>query len=226
MRMAHTARRWIKPSPLLAAAGLVLMTAGVFQLGLVTVTVAAAQGAFSLRRRLTAAERLALLDELTSLGNRRMLLRDLEHEARVATPVRPVALVLLDLDGFKGYNDAHGHPAGDALLRQLAARLASALQGHGRAYRLGGDELCALLHCPREELEAHVRAATQALAAEGPTFRVTSSAGAVMLPDDAQDASSALRLADMRMYAVKRHRRGRRRDDPPVAAVLASEGTA
>ena len=53
-------------------------------------------------------------------------------------------LALFDLDGFKHYNDTFGHPAGDALLERLGGNLARLVAGRGRAYRMGGDEFCAL----------------------------------------------------------------------------------
>ena len=94
-------------------------------------------------RLLASSRRDALTDALTGLGNRRALMEDLEVEVAVATESRPSGLVLLDLDGFKQYNDRFGHPMGDALLARLGQRLAEAFP-HDRAYRLGGDEFCVL----------------------------------------------------------------------------------
>ena len=91
----------------------------------------------------------ALTDGLTGLANRRRLMLDLEQacapDAR-GRPASPATFAFFDLDGFKGYNDTFGHGAGDMLLRRLATRLASVAEGRGRAYRLGGDEFCVLLH--------------------------------------------------------------------------------
>ena len=98
------------------------------------------------QRVLAHSRREALTDPLTGLRNRRSLMADLEDQLPRATPEQRVALVLFDLDGFKEYNDAFGHPAGDGLLMRLGERLADAVQGHGRAYRLGGDEFCVVLH--------------------------------------------------------------------------------
>ena len=86
----------------------------------------------------------ALTDALTGLGNRRALARELAELLPEADDARPVVLVLFDLDGFKHYNDTFGHPAGDALLVRLGANLATYLSGRGRAFRMGGDEFCAL----------------------------------------------------------------------------------
>ena len=83
-------------------------------------------------------------DALTGLLNRRALTRDLAAAIARADHERPVVLVIFDLDGFKLYNDTFGHPAGDALLTRLSLNLADYLDGRGTAYRMGGDEFCAL----------------------------------------------------------------------------------
>ena len=87
---------------------------------------------------------------MTGLYNRRKLQSDLLEAVEPAdeaneTPLHHV-LLLFDLDGFKGYNDSFGHPAGDALLVRLATNLAVVAEdAGGRAYRLGGDEFCLLI---------------------------------------------------------------------------------
>ena len=142
----------------------------------------------------------ALTDALTGLGNRRALTRDLD---RVAEGQRAAAvLALFDLDGFKHYNDSYGHPAGDALLQRLGAKLAVHVAGAGTAYRMGGDEFCVLLrrrrlgragrrlrrgpHRARRRLHHHAaRSARSACRAR------------------CSDAGEALRIADQRMYAHK-----------------------
>ena len=96
-------------------------------------------------RLLAASAELANRDALTGLSNRRALRAHLEREAASATPARPKLMLLFDLNGFKRYNDTFGHPAGDALLARLGGRLAERIEGRGRAYRLGGDEFCALI---------------------------------------------------------------------------------
>ena len=87
----------------------------------------------------------ALTDSLTGLGNRRKLLNDLEAEIEAARDDEARVLVIFDLNGFKTYNDTFGHPAGDALLARLGAKLAAAVEPDGAAYRMGGDEFCVLL---------------------------------------------------------------------------------
>src|SRR3954447_11496283 len=152
-------------------------------------------------RLLHKARREALTDKLTDLPNRRALVHDLDA---AADGRKPHTLVFFDLDGFKDYNDAFGHPAGDALLRRLAPALARV----GRAYRLGGDEFCLLLAGSLSDDHVVVGHAVAALSEHGDGFSIGASHGLVVLPDDAHDATEALRLADERMYARKRRRRG------------------
>jgi diguanylate cyclase (GGDEF)-like protein len=149
---------------------------------------------------LTASRREALTDALTGLGNRRALTRDLERAA--AGDRGPELLALFDLDGFKHYNDSYGHPAGDALLQRLGAKLSSHVRGIGTAYRMGGDEFCVLLPL-RGDGHAQAAAAAQALGERGDGFTITCSAGAVAVPEEAGEAGEALRIADQRMYANK-----------------------
>jgi diguanylate cyclase (GGDEF)-like protein len=139
-------------------------------------------------------------DALTGLWNRRALVADLAEAIDAGT--RSV-LLLFDLNGFKSYNDRFGHPAGDALLARLGAQLAKCIAGSGRAYRLGGDEFCALVGGGSERV-ADVEAATRAaLSEEGEGFRITSSVGTVVVPDEAEDTTEALKIVDRRMYRHK-----------------------
>jgi two-component system cell cycle response regulator len=152
----------------------------------------------------------ALTDGLTGLPNRRRLMQDLErtfrgegHDHRV----RPMTFAFFDLDGFKGYNDTYGHAAGDMLLDRLASRLAAAVEGHGCAYRLGGDEFCVLLDDRLALDDPHLAACSAALEEQGEGFRVGASCGAVTIPYEADNPTQALQLADQRMYAAKRSSR-------------------
>ena len=147
--------------------------------------------------------RQALQDELTGLRNRRKLISDLE--ALFAEPGDTEAqLLLFDLDGFKAYNDTFGHPAGDALLKLLAQRLELAVQGRGRAYRMGGDEFCVLAPVGTEGRPTDLaEVAVAALAEHGEGFTVTASYGSVLLPTEASSSTEALGQADQRMYARK-----------------------
>jgi diguanylate cyclase (GGDEF)-like protein len=152
----------------------------------------------------------AVTDPLTGLGNRRRLVDELRDALTRAESDHPYLLALFDLDGFKGYNDAFGHLAGDELLTRLGVKL-DALPGHDvTAYRMGGDEFCLLAPIAGVDVERLLDAAVTALSEHGEGFDVGCSFGAVHLPDEARDASSALRLADERLYAQKHLKQSRR----------------
>jgi two-component system cell cycle response regulator len=163
-----------------------------------------------------ASKREALTDALTGLGNRRRLMQDVEAALeREGTTL----LVLYDLDGFKGYNDTFGHPAGDALLARLGGALATAVADCGTAYRPGGDEFCALLTIDSAQLGEKVADTVAALSERGRGFAVTPSYGSVVIPDEARDVTLALQLADKRLYEQKGDRR-KARDGAQVRDVL------
>jgi diguanylate cyclase (GGDEF)-like protein len=159
----------------------------------------------------------ATTDALTGLGNRRQLLSDLERLLRGERP-RPTLLMLFDLDGFKGYNDTFGHPAGDALLARLGEKLATVPGTDGAAYRLGGDEFCLVAPIDEGQAEPLIDRACEALTERGEGFEVETSFGAILLPEEATDASQALQAADERLYAQKYGRRGE--SDRTMAALL------
>ena len=148
----------------------------------------------------------AITDALTGLFNRRKLVLDLETRLAEERPVTTL-LMIFDLDGFKGYNDSFGHPAGDALLARLGAKLASVPGQKGAAYRLGGDEFCLVVSVDPADAEPLIDRACIALSEHGEGFDVSSSFGAVLIPEEAKEPSEALRLADERLYAQKRSRR-------------------
>jgi len=145
----------------------------------------------------------AYTDALTGLRNRWGLMTDLETRIDESSSSSPAALVLLDLDGFKAYNDAFGHPAGDVLLKRLGTELATVIDGKAVAYRMGGDEFC-VLGLPGGVGGGELAAiSSAALAESGQGFEVTASGGCVLLPVEASNAEEALRIADQRMYARK-----------------------
>ena len=166
---------------------------------------------------LTRAE--ATTDSLTGLANRRQLVADLDRRL-TAEPVAQTLLMLFDLDGFKNYNDTFGHPAGDALLVRLGAKLATVPDEDGEVYRLGGDEFCLIATLSEGEAEQLIDRACEALTEHGEGFEIGSSFGAVVLPDEATDASHALQTADERLYAQKYSRRGE--SERTMAALLAA----
>ncbi len=150
------------------------------------------------RRRLSAlagSRHDALTDALTGLRNRRSLSEDLEDALTGATEERPTVLVVLDLDGFKQYNESFGHPAGDA----LAASLKLAVAPYGEAYRLGGDEFCALFTTPGKDSSHLAATAAAAMCQNGRGFSITASHGTALLPTEARTSNHALHLADQRL---------------------------
>ncbi len=157
---------------------------------------------------LARSRRDAMSDALTSLGNRRQLMSDLEHRFACAGERDPFYLVLFDLDGFKLYNDHFGHPAGDALLTRVSDHFSHAVAPYGDSYRIGGDEFCALIDVREGRLESVLGAACAALSETGDGFAVRTSCGAVRVPSEATSASDALRIADNRLYQDKEERRG------------------
>jgi diguanylate cyclase (GGDEF)-like protein len=166
------------------------------------------------RLRLTFRENLATLarsrreattDALTGLGNRRGLTADLQQALAEG---EPRVLAIFDLDGFKSYNDAFGHPAGDALLARLGGNLAGVVGSAGGAYRMGGDEFCILVNAPAPGEGSLVDAAAESLCEQGRGFVVSASYGAVVLPREAHTTSEALQIGDQRLYRQKAGRRG------------------
>jgi len=142
-------------------------------------------------------------DPLTRLNNRRALMDDLARACERAGESDPAYLWFFDLNGFKRYNDAFGHVAGDVMLTRLGRRFAEAVGSTGRAYRLGGDEFCALITAPLGDPLERFEAARAALGESGGAFAVSASAGAVEIPRDAGEPEVALRIADQHMYRDK-----------------------
>jgi diguanylate cyclase (GGDEF)-like protein len=153
-------------------------------------------------RLLRLSRQQARLDALTGLGNRRALIPALERA--LEAPDGRAMLALFDLNGFKAYNDAFGHLAGDALLERLGRRLSERVAPDGAAYRLGGDELCVIVPVGAlADIVGQAADVAKALAEKGEGFDVTAAYGAVRLTADVPDPSAALRVADARMYAQK-----------------------
>jgi diguanylate cyclase (GGDEF)-like protein len=166
------------------------------------------------------------VEDLTKLPGRAKLLADLDEALVTASPDHPVLLVLLDLVGFKDYNDTFGRPAGDALLKRLARKLARAAAERGRAYRLDGDEFAALLSVEDDAGPLADLVAT-ALVEEGDGFAVAPCYGTALLPHEGNTASDALRVANERMYALKyalRPTAGSRQSNEVLMEALAERG--
>jgi diguanylate cyclase (GGDEF)-like protein len=152
---------------------------------------------------LRASQEEALTDALTGLPNRRALALELRRRLAAGAGRPPYLLALFDLDGFKHYNDTFGHPTGDALLQRLGRNLESQLLGRGIAYRMGGDEFCAIIDL-FDKPDATLKAVASALTEHGEGFTIGCSYGYILLPAEAESSETALRLADQRMYAQKR----------------------
>lgn len=148
----------------------------------------------------------ARIDPLTGVGNRRAFVDEL-HKL-LASPDGAFAIAMLDVDHLKQTNDAHGHSAGDALLRRVAVTLTAQLRPGDVASRWGGDEFLALLHgCHRPDAEAFGNRIFEALLAPsglGPTASV--SIGVAEYPADGTTLEQLLEAADRSMYAAKRQR--------------------
>jgi diguanylate cyclase (GGDEF)-like protein len=171
-----------------------------------TVLWAATMSAVIVRLAMSDRENRRLLEEvrtdpLTGLGNRGRMQVDLKTIFDRADLEHPAMLYLFDLNGFKRFNDTLGHLAGDELLARLGGSLRDAVGGDGAAYRIGGDEFCLLLDCPRERFDTVARRAAAALTASEKGVEVAASWGAAEIPREADSQSAAMQLADVRMYA-------------------------
>ena len=103
-------------------------------------------GALARADQLDSMQDLAMLDPLTSLGNRRRLDGDLESSLADALDAgTPVAFAMIDVDHFKAYNDTHGHSAGDEVLRHVGSTIARSVREADIVYRYGGEEFSILL---------------------------------------------------------------------------------
>ena len=154
---------------------------------------------------------LAYTDPLTGLANRTSLGASLEQAvSRTRRRNGKLAVVFIDLDGFKQINDAHGHDAGDSLLVEMAARLRKQLRASDFVARLGGDEFLVVLEdisdlTPVETVARKllVEVTQPYVTGSGAELRVTASIGISVLPDDATDAAALMKHADTAMYAAK-----------------------
>ena len=156
-------------------------------------------------------ESLALKDPLTGLANRRLLAERMSmalvHARRNKSTM---AVVYLDLDGFKQINNTLGHGAGDALLIMVAGRLVATVREEDTVARLGGDEfIMALWNVTGTDDAAKValkvvEAVSQPYGIEGHTVRITTSAGIAIYPVHGEDADTLMKNADLALYEAKR----------------------
>lgn len=179
--------------------------------GIITHFVAVQQDA-SRRERLHEHERyLAQHDPLTGLPNRAML-RDTARKAisNTSRSDQLVALMFVDLDGFKAINDQNGHDLGDQLLAAVAHRLQSALRQSDMIARVGGDEFVALTSdiASPDGAAALAKKLLDSLGSpfvvRGKRLAIRASVGIAMFPSDGGDVDTLINLADQAMYQVKR----------------------
>jgi diguanylate cyclase (GGDEF)-like protein/PAS domain S-box-containing protein len=156
------------------------------------------------------ASRLAHFDSLTGLANRHQMSQTLEKILSAPNPAhRECAVLLLDLDRFKHVNDTLGHPAGDALLKQVSLRLENTVGENGRVGRLGGDEFQVILpgRVPRKQC-AHlaagiISALSQPYSVEGQRVVIGASVGIAISPENGESSDDIIRNADLALYAAK-----------------------
>jgi len=150
--------------------------------------------------------KMALLDPLTGLFNRRYIEQRLEDEIkRSERHGRPLSVILFDLDEFKQVNDTYGHGAGDALLKAFAERLSKATRGSDASARYGGDEFLVVLPECKPENVQHVLKRLEGIRVEieGRTLQLALSAGWAELRSG-ESAKELLARADAELYANKR----------------------
>ena len=155
-------------------------------------------------------ESMALKDPLTGLANRRQLTDRMSmaivHARRNKSTM---AVVYLDLDGFKQINDTLGHGAGDTLLKMVAERLVATVREEDTVARLGGDEFMIVLWLSGADEAATValkliKAVSQTYDIEGHTVSVTISAGVAIYPSHGEDVDTLMKSADLALYEAKR----------------------
>ena len=156
-------------------------------------------------------ESLALHDQLTGLANRRLLTDRMSMAmAHARRNESAMAVVYLDLDGFKQLNDRLGHGAGDILLKLVASRLVKTVRQEDTVARLGGDEFVLVLwHLAEPGYAATVarkviEALSQPFDIEGNTVSITTSAGVGIYPIHGEDADTLTKSADLALYEAKR----------------------
>ncbi len=169
------------------------------------------------QERLIAQERIAHMarhDGLTSLPNRIFFREQLERALLDSRHGARAAVHYLDLDGFKAVNDTLGHPAGDALLRQVADRLQQCVRGSDTVARFGGDEFAIIQTAIRsnEDADELARRIVAALSApfelDGQQVAIGTSIGVAFVPEDGGNPDELLKAADMALYRAKGDGRG------------------
>jgi diguanylate cyclase (GGDEF)-like protein len=166
--------------------------------------------------RLNQAERIARIDPLTRLWNRKGIDELIEREWNFASRKNnPLCFVMIDIDKFKPINDNYGHLVGDQVLQIVAQRLLTALRSYDAAGRWGGDEFILLLpSCDDKQVEAVLKRVHQEICstpvqtAHGPISVNVSIGVACGIPRSIESAKRAIELADEKLLAAKRCRKG------------------
>ena len=168
---------------------------------------------FEIAERKSAEEKLhkiAAYDQLTNLPNRHLLqaefTRKIEESARKDNML---ATLFFDLDHFKQVNDIHGHETGDALLAQVATRIADVTRNYDLLARFGGDEFVMIMSNVEHRsdviyvAEKIISSFRETFALPGTSVQVSTSIGISIFPDDGKDPSELLKNADLAMYRAK-----------------------
>ena len=160
-------------------------------------------------------EQTALRDELTGLFNRRFFNRALQQELdRSRRYQEPVSLLMMDIDHFKDFNDTHGHPAGDQVLREVAQQMKQTGRTIDHLTRYGGEEFAVILpRASRDQAliaaERFRRVISEHHFSGRNDLRVTISGGVATFPQDAADGLQLLEKADQALYIAKHEGRNR-----------------
>lgn len=169
------------------------------------------QQVIELAREIEKARAFAYHDQLTGLPNRRLLLDNFRKaSARAHREQKRLALMFVDLDGFKLVNDQFGHMAGDAILKEVARRLKACVRAGETACRFGGDEFVVLLDGCKGQHDAWAAAKRISAQLSKPyvlddaTIELTASIGMAFFPDDGRECGDLIAVADVSMFGQKR----------------------
>lgn len=153
---------------------------------------------------------------MTGLANRALFMDRLRNAvARTSRGQNPLGVLMIDMDGLKQINDSHGHRVGDAVIIEFSSRLKKATRSTDTAARLGGDEFGVILS-PLESSAGIVKAMQRIdteiaspFVFEDKQYQLKASIGSALIPKDGSEPEKVLEVADHRMYAVKKGRKGK-----------------